>query len=193
MQLTSSLSGNGLNQFARISGALANSSRPMLAAALNRAAGQLVRANTIAAETAQTGLSKSTIKRAQKEELATAGSLTYLIRTHGGNISLKYFHPKETGGGVTASPWGSQRYFARAFLMGGRLGARKPLPKLNGHVFMREGRKQLGINKVKSGLFIPTELLRGQTRASFDRGGKLAAGYVLDQIASASGFSRPRS
>jgi len=145
--------------------------RGVLAQALNEG-GRAVRQATVAAETAQTGLPGETLERAQRELAADAGSLSYTIWSEGGNIRLKYFGTREGGGGVTAHPWNRSTYYERAFITSGPRGRRAPSPKLGGHVYRSVGgsRRWGGpISVVRSGLFIPTEMTRGQTAAAFDK------------------------
>jgi hypothetical protein len=111
----------------------------------------------------QTGLTGSTIPRALHDMPAGAGGLAYQIATRGGDISLKYFGAREAGGGVTAHPRGVQTQFDGAFIRSGRAGNRRASPKLNGQVYRNvdDGRWGGHIQKVKSGVFIPQEMVRG--------------------------------
>jgi hypothetical protein len=155
-----------------------------MAAALNEG-GEAVREQTVAAETAQTGLPQDTLDRAQQEIPASGGALQYTIYSKGGNIRVKYFHPVEGAGGVTAFPWGSAHFFSGAFITSGRIGARYPVAKLNGHVYERRNPMDRGWNRkegwrkkqhpskitqTRTGLYIPTEMVRGATAAAFEEG-----------------------
>lgn len=144
--------------------------------------GHAVRAMTVAAETAQTGLQQDTLERAQHEQL---GSLSYTIMSEGGNVRLKYFGAKESGGGVTAHPWNTGHYYSGAFINSGWGGNRAPSPKLGGQVYQRAGRSRLPIAQKRSGLFIPTEMVRGQTAGAFNRGAAtVLATTVLSRLGS---------
>ncbi len=162
---------HSLQRFAAKMQALGNgSARATIAEALNEG-GRGVRAQTVVAETAQTGLAGGTIDRAQHEIDASAATLTFTIRSQGGNVRLKFFHPKEGGGGVTASPWNSSHFYARDFLTSGRPGNRRPSPKLHGNVMKPLGRKWGGPIKVdRSGLYIPREMTTGSTASAFEAG-----------------------
>ena len=133
----------------------------------------------------QTGLPYDTLDRAQREYPATSGSLTYTIRSQGGNVRLKYFHAREGGGGVVAFPWASAHHYPGAFILSGRPGARFQSPKLGGHVYERTNKGDRGWNRMeswrkkqhksqiqqaRSGLYIPTEMVKGQTAATFESG-----------------------
>ena len=159
---------------------IAGSGMGMLAQALNEG-GAEVREQTVAAETAQTGLPYNTLDRAQREFPATSGSLTYTIFAKGGNVRLKFFGPSEVPGGVIAHPWNRPTFYANAFVTSGRPGARFQVAKLNGQVFMRNTPKLAWNRNTKkkitspivserSGLFIPIELTTGQTASTFESG-----------------------
>jgi len=157
---------------ARLESLAGGEGRGVLAQALNEG-GRAVRQATVAAETAQTGLPGDTLERAQRELPADAGSLSYTIWSEGGNVRLKYFGAREGGGGVTAHPWNRSTYYDRAFITSGPRGRRAPSPKLGGHVYRSVGgsRRWGGpITVVRSGLFIPVEMTKGQTAAAFDKG-----------------------
>ncbi len=157
--------------------------RALLSRALNTV-GEEIRSNTVQAETAQTGLPADTIDRAQQTINASPAALTFTIKAKGGDVRLKYFGPKETAGGVTAKPWNAARMYRGAFMTSGRLGSRKLVSKLNGHVFRNvQGGKWHGrIAVARSGLYIPDEMLVGQTAAAFDRGVSQAGGVLVNRI-----------
>ena len=153
----------------RLEALAAGSGRAVLAQTLNEG-GQAIRSKTVAAETAQTGLSADTIDRAQKTIDASASSLTFTIVSHGGNVRLKYFGAKEAGSGVIAHPWNASHTYQGAFIKSGRPGHRAPSSKLGGHVFRNVSGGKWGgkIKAVRSGLFIPTEMTKGSTASAFN-------------------------
>lgn len=157
----------------------AGSGRAVLAQALNQA-GHEIRQRTIAAETGQTGLKGGTIDKAQQEIDASASSLAYTISSRGGNVRMKFFGAKETGGGVTAHPWNRSTFTAGAFIKAG-WGARVDLP-WGGEVKQREGSSRLPVHTVRSGLFIPTEMVQGQTASAFNAGLSTAAGAIVSRL-----------
>ncbi|QDM26986.1 hypothetical protein FNL56_13350 [Tardiphaga sp. vice304] len=111
----------------------------------------------------QTGLKRKVLDRAVKGRSVAAG---YEIKSRGGNISLKHFGARETRNGVSAAPWGSRRIYPGTFIKGGKFPSRVTL-KMNGQVFERTGGRRFPIRKVKSGLFIPVEMVKGQSEAAF--------------------------
>jgi len=124
--------------------------------------GDRARTAMIRTLTGQTGLKRGTIVRALRVVRASYGAIEYRIYSRGGNVSLKYFGAKETRGGVV-SKRGS---FASAFMRGGRFPKRVAL-KLGGHAYQRTGKSRLPIKRVKSGVFIPKEMISGATGATF--------------------------
>ena len=173
MHIVVSFRDQALSRYAaRLASLAGGEGRGVMAQALNEG-GRAVRQATVAAETAQTGLPGDTLERAQRELPADAGSLSYTIWSEGGNVRLKYFDAMEGGGGVTAHPWNRSTYYDRAFINSGPPGRRVPSPKLGGHVYRSVGgsRRWGGpISVMRSGLFIPVEMTRGQTAAAFDKG-----------------------
>lgn len=131
------------------------------------AAGPALRAATIAAEVKQTGLSKGTISRAQREHRASASHLVYEIEATGGDVRLKFFKARETRAGVSAAPWNKRQVFEGRFIKGGRFPNRVGIG-MGGHVFKRVGKARSPIEGGRSGLYIPTELTTGQTAAVFE-------------------------
>lgn len=147
-----------------------------LARALNHT-GAKAKTQVIRNLTKQTGLKRSTIVRAVKVNRATAaaeqfgyaGSLTYTLTTQGGDISLKFFSPKETRAGVSAAPRGRRQLFAGTFTKGGRFPNRVG-PVMGGHVYrnISAGHAWRGRAELQdSGVVIPDEMLQGATEAAF--------------------------
>lgn len=137
-----------------------------LARAINHT-GAKVRTRMIRSLTAQTGLKRKVIVKALQTKTAREGNLTYVIRSKGGNIRLKYFDARETRKGVTAAPWGKRRLYPGAFIKGGHFPNRVAL-NLNGHVFERSGKGRKPIHMVRSGVFIPEEMVKGTTEIAFN-------------------------
>jgi hypothetical protein len=128
--------------------------------------------------TRQTGLPRRTIVKAVGDpHRAYASRLSYEMVTRGGNIRLKYLQPKETRPGVTAIPWGQRTLFPGTFMMGGRFPNRKVVAKFDGHVYRRLNTSGTRITQARSGMFIPTEMTTGATKAAFER----IAGPLLQQ------------
>jgi hypothetical protein len=135
-------------------------------AAIGRAikrTGDMTATRVVRSLTAQTGLKRPVIVRAVKKQPA---GMQYRLKTRGGNVALKYFKARETRKGVSAAPWNARRVFTGTFIKGGLFPKRKAL-NLGGQVFARTGASRVPIAKQKSGLFIPTEMISGATRATF--------------------------
>ncbi|MGY6709721.1 MAG: hypothetical protein ACXIVF_15485 [Rhizobiaceae bacterium] len=115
----------------------------------------------------QTGLPRKTIVKAVGVTRASSASMVYAMRAKGGDVSLKYFKARETRRGVSSAPFGKRQVFAGTFMKGGRFPARVPIG-MGGHVFARAGIGRTPIEKQKSGVIIPAEMVKGQTRAAFE-------------------------
>lgn len=138
-----------------------------VARAINRA-GDQARTAMIRAETAQTGLSRKTIVAALKTpKRATAAGLTYVIASEGGNVRLRYFAPRETRAGVSAAPWSNRQVFMHTFMKGGQFPNRHGGIAGGKRVYMRTGPARFPVKSGRSGLFIPDEMVKGATAASF--------------------------
>lgn len=169
MHLTVAVQDRSLAAYADRLKRLGAEGRLTLSTVLN-AAGAEVRLLTVKAEAEQAGLPERTVDKAQRAVPATASTLTYRLRAEGGNIRLKFFGAQETEGGVVARPLGQARTFAHAFMKGGSFPNRVPLGSLNGGVFQRKGRGRLPIEAVRSGVFLPNEMVTGRTVDVFREG-----------------------
>ncbi|QGY01488.1 hypothetical protein MMSR116_05910 [Methylobacterium mesophilicum SR1.6/6] len=150
-----------------------------LARAINHT-GAKARTQMVRALVPQTGLKRKTIVKALRESKASAGSLTYAIKSHGGNIRLKHFGARETRQGVSAAPWGQRSVYAHTFMKAGWWPNRVTKGNWNGQVFERVGSKTQtqhgtkgrgGMDRftvVRSGLFIPDEMVQGASAAAFN-------------------------
>jgi hypothetical protein len=124
--------------------------------------------------TAQTGLARKTIKRAVKSHRASERQLTFALKTRGGNISLRYFKPRETMAGVSANVLGQRIVVPHTFMKAGRFPNRVRFDSkgrgrgMDGNVFIRAGKGRLPIAGGRSGVYIPTEMLQGRSLATFD-------------------------
>lgn len=166
----------GLERFANAIAALGNNAPLALGRALSHT-GMKARTQVVRALTKQTGLPRKTIVRAVKVQKPKYGNpkigrtdavLSFTLEAKGGDVSLKYFKPRETRQGVSAAPWGKRRLFPSTFMKGGKFPARVALPRLNGHVFKRTAEKRVPIEKQTSGLYIPEELLEDATARAFE-------------------------
>ncbi|GJE45447.1 hypothetical protein [Methylobacterium soli] len=142
-----------------------------LARALNHT-GDKAKTQMTRALTAQTGLKRRTIVKALRITKAGTVGLTYTIRSAGGDISLKYFGARETAKGVSAAPRNARAIYPHTFMKAGWWPHRVVKANWNGHVLERTGSTTKSgmdrFQKVKSGVFIPEEMVKGATAAAFN-------------------------
>lgn len=118
----------------------------------------------------QTGLPYGVIKKALKVQRASGAgisngevlvssdaNLSYVIKSGGGDISLKYFKPRQTKAGVTAGPRGQRQLYSGAFIV----------EAYDSHVFRRRGARRGPLRLLKSGVVIPTEMVSGDSAKIF--------------------------
>lgn len=134
--------------------------------AINRT-GNMARTQVVRALAKQTALPQKLIRYALKRSQAYAGRFEYQLSARGGDISLKFFSPRETRRGVTAKLPGGRKVFAGTFMKGGRFPNRVGVSAFNGHVYQRQGGSRFPIARVKSGVIIPVEMVRGETARAF--------------------------
>ncbi|MCC0033772.1 MAG: hypothetical protein H6887_00740 [Hoeflea sp.] len=134
--------------------------------AVNRA-GDMARTQVRQKLTGQTGLKRPTIVKAVKVSRSSPQTLVYRMSAHGGDVSLKYFGARETKAGVRAAPFGDRKIFASTFMRAGWWPKRVIKPSWNGQVFARAGAARFPIEKQKSGVIIPNEMVQGETRDAF--------------------------
>lgn len=134
--------------------------------AVNRA-GDMARTQVRQKLTRQTGLKRPTIVKAVRVSRSNPQTLVYRMSAHGGDVSLKYFAARETKAGVSARPFGKRKVFKSTFMRAGWWPNRVAKPNWNGQVFKRAGASKLPIEKQKSGVIIPNEMVQGETRDAF--------------------------
>jgi len=119
----------------------------------------------------QTGLAKRIIDKAMRTARASPQNPRVAIITRGGEVSLRYFGAHEVAGGVEATVRGKKDFIAGGFRRSGPRGRRTMVTKLNDQAFINVdgGRWRGKIMKEKSGVFIPYDLVSGQTAATFNR------------------------
>lgn len=171
MQIKISMADDVLRRYGNQLGAIGDAkARMALARAVNHT-GAKAKTQVIRALTKQTGLKRGTIVKAVRQRQANptgGGDATYELVTRGGDISLKVFAARELRAGTKAKPWGRWQMFPGAFMRGGRFPKRVPL-SMGGHVFRRAGSSRLPIALQKSGVYIPKEMLAGETAAAWER------------------------
>lgn len=159
---------------------------PAIMSRLLNEGGIVLRAATVAAETKQIGLPEKTVDTAQKAIPSSARSLKFTTVVQGGNVRLKYFGATEGGGGVTAHPWGEDKFYRGAWITSGPQSNRKPVPKLNGQVFNASGSSkwwQKFKGPVRSGAYLPDELVKGETAEVFEAGAPILLEGIMTKVA----------
>jgi hypothetical protein len=155
-----------LTQFGNMLGALGHEGPKVINRALNRT-GDMARTRLVRDLAKQTGLTQKTIRKAVKVKRASWQDLEYRLTSSGGNVSLKYFKARETRKGVTAFVRGERELFEGSFMRGGSFARGRVALNMGGHVFQRiGGRTELEL--LKSGVFIPVEMVEGQSAKGFD-------------------------
>ena len=176
MTLSITITGNGfmrLNEAVRILGE--RRAHTAYNRAINRA-GDMAGTAAGRALSKQTGLPAKTTRKAVKQRVtrSTPATLTYIVHGSGGNISLRHFSPNETRKGVTARPWGKRQLYQSSFMKAGFWPSRVDKPGWNRQVFRRTGGTTgTGMDefeKVKSDLYIPTEMTKGATAQAWAQG-----------------------
>ncbi|MGU3417648.1 hypothetical protein [Methylobacterium sp. D54C] len=121
--------------------------------------------------TQQTGLSRKIIDKAVRPYRASPQNPRVMLITRGGEISLRYFGAHEVPGGVAATVRGKADFVEGGFRRSGPRGRRVMVAKLNKQVYVNaDGKRWRGRIRVeKSGVFIPYDLVSGQTAATFNR------------------------
>ena len=168
MALNITITGNG---FARFSDAVRVLGDKRARSAYSRAINHTGNVAGTAAGRAlakQTGLPARTGRKAVRRDVerSTPATLAYTIRGSGGDISLRHFKPRETRRGVSAAPFGQREVFTSTFMKAGFWPKRVEKPGWNSQVFSRLPSGKF--EKVKSGVFIPREMVRGQTAQAWN-------------------------
>ena len=138
--------------------------------------GDKAKTQVIRALTKQTGLKRAVIVRAVDVQRPSYDDLRYVMTTRGGDVSLKYFSPRETARGVSAAAFGRRSVHEGTFMRAGWWpGRRVQKDNWNGQVFRRTGnitRKGEGMDefeKAESGVVIPEQMVKGMTEAAWRR------------------------
>ncbi|WP_254695157.1 phage tail protein [Leisingera sp. NJS201] len=160
----------GLLQFENMLGALGEDAPKAVNRAINRT-GDMARTQVVRTLAKQTGLPQKTIRKSVKVKRSSWDDLTYTLKSAGGDVALKYFQKRETKKGVVAN-LGTARgrvLFPRTFFRGGAFPRRVDLSAFGGHVMDRMSEQRFHLKKVKSGVFIPEEMVEGATADAFER------------------------
>jgi Prophage minor tail protein Z (GPZ) len=160
----------GLKRFDNILKSLGDDMPKVAARAINRT-GDMARTQVVRALARQTGLRQKVVRTIVRRYPAMQNKgksgLVYELRARGYDISLKHFKPRETRRGVTAAPFNKRRLYPRSFLMGGAFPDKRHGLVNDGHVMIRTGKARDDLKRVRSGVRIPDEMLKGATAAAF--------------------------
>lgn len=157
----------GMARFENMLGALGADAPKAVNRALNRT-GDMARTQVVRTLAKQTGLSLAVIRKAVKVKRSSWESLNYTMSAAGGDVSLKYFKPRETHKGVKAFVRGQGQVFEHTFLKGGSFARGRVRLNMGGHVFLRVGGRT-DLEKQTSGVYIPAEMVDGATAVAFER------------------------
>ncbi|WP_345819933.1 hypothetical protein ABC766_27265 [Methylobacterium fujisawaense] len=129
------------------------------------------RSAVVPALTRQTGLSRRIIDKAVRTFRASPQNPRVMLLTRGGEISFRYFGAHEVPGGVAATVRGKADFVEGGFRRSGPRGRRVMVAKLNRQVYVNtDGKRWRGHIRVeKTGVFIPYDMVSGQTAATFNR------------------------
>lgn len=183
--------GSGLAMMEEATRALGSEAkaRKAFARAINRT-GDTVRNEAARALSDQTSLPRSTGKRAYRRggERASPQSLSYVVNGEGGQVSVKYFKPRETPSGVSAAPRNNRQVFVGSFMRAGWWPKRVNKPDWNGQVFYRTGIRKFTKNyprgngimprgmdqfeKAKTDVIIPNEMVQGLAGEAWRQGAR---------------------
>lgn len=155
-----------INQFGNMLGALGQDGPKVIERALNRT-GDTGKTRVVRALAKQTGLPQKTIRKAVVVKRASWQDLEYRLSSSGGDVALKFFKARETRRGVTAFVRGERELFESAFIKGGSFARGRVALNMGGHVFQRIGGRT-ELEKLKSGVFIPLEMIEGASARAFE-------------------------
>lgn len=155
-----------LERFGNMIGSLGLDGPKAVNRALNRT-GDMARTRVVRTLAKQTGLPQKIIRKAVKVKRSSWESLEYRLSSSGGDVSLKYFKARETRRGVVAFVRGARELHEGAFIKGGSFARGRVVLNMGGHAFQRIGGRT-ELEKLKSGVFIPVEMVEGATARAFE-------------------------
>lgn len=120
--------------------------------------------------TQQTGLPKRAIVKTVRVLRASARNPRAGLISRGGEISFRFFSAREEGSGVVATIGGERVFVPGGFRRSGREPKRFMVSSLNKGVYVNPSREWRGeIERERTGMFIPEEMVAGATRAAFEK------------------------
>lgn len=164
----------GMQQFENMLGALGAKAPKAVNRALNRT-GDMARTQVVRTVAKETSLPQKMVRNIVRRDPSREGDLTYTIYGAGGDISLKYFKPRETQKGVSAFVRGQRELYEGSFLRGGSFARGRVELNMGGHVFQRVGTARVPIEKLPSGVVVPAEMVDGASADAFEQ-------VVADQL-----------
>lgn len=172
MSITVSFGGDGIRRFKQLAWELGSGkARKIYSRSINDTGGTTATA-TGSALSDQSGVTKTAAKRALRDRTkATPSSLSYTIEVKGGAVRYKYFKgTRETKKGVSTAPRGNRMLLKRHFLNAGWAPTRVKKSGWNGHVMTIGGPGKSGLTVARSNVFLPEEVITGDTAQAFDAG-----------------------
>lgn len=157
-----------LHQFENMLGALSSKAPVAVNRALNRT-GDMARTQVVRTVAKETSLPQKMVRNIVRRDASNEADLTYTIWGAGGDISLKYFKPRETRKGVSAFVRGRRELYDSTFLRGGSFARGRVELNMGGHVFARLGSSRTPIEKLPSGVVVPSEMVDGASVEAFER------------------------
>lgn len=176
------LKGRGLpDMTAALRGISGKDAHRLMGRAIRRE-GDKVRSAVTTALARQTGAGRQGVLKALREGTrrakggfgVTRSALEYRIDARGEYLALKLFKARPTKRGVSAAPWNERRIFRGTFfakMKSGHIG-----------VFKRDGDGRTPISELW-GPSIPNEMVKGETKATFDRATAGLEGRILLEVA----------
>lgn len=153
----------------------------MVAAAGDKAPLAIVRALRHTGDKARTQMRRATAKQLGPIRSSTGGpyaiakkaikgevvGMSYVIRSKGGNVRLRFYRPKETRKGVKHGSPKRESPVPGAFLHGGRFPNRHGGPYGGRGVYRRTGAARFPLTAERSNIWIPEEMISGGSASAF--------------------------
>lgn len=168
------IDGDGIDRFYALAKQLSDAKLRRIYSRSINDAGNKTATTTGRALADQSGLKRSAGRRALKKRTrSTPASLSFEINVSGGAIRYKYFKgTRETKKGVSTTPRGERTLLSRHFVKAGWSPTRITKSNWNGHVMTVSSSNRSGVSVARSDVFLPEEVLIGETAKTFEDGKK---------------------